>query len=234
VDTPAVSRVRDAVLEDAKLDYLLAGHSHFDHTWDSSVGSDSMDRDLLTRGLVSTAVFLAASAALLLPTAGLAKDTGGLPTARLAPIEDEYFGTRVVDPYRWMETAGSAELKEWLEAQAHFTGAVLERIAGSTSTAEGFHALYAMSPYHQLRDGVAYPAVLLETGVNDPRVEAWQMAKMAARLQATSSSGRPVLLRVDYDTGHFAATTDQTEQLLADEWSFLLWQFKDPQFQPSN
>jgi prolyl oligopeptidase len=104
---------------------------------------------------------------------------------------------------------------------------------GSTRTAAGFHALYAMSPYHQLRDGVAYPAVLLETGVNDPRVDAWQMAKMTARLQAASTSGRPVLLRVDFDTGHFGGTTEQTEQLLADEWSFLLWQFKDPQFQPA-
>jgi prolyl oligopeptidase len=104
---------------------------------------------------------------------------------------------------------------------------------GSTRTAAGFHSLYAMSPYHQLRDGVAYPAVLLETGVNDPRVDAWHMAKMAARLQAASTSGRPVLLRVDFDTGHFGGTTEQTERLVADEWSFLLWQFKDPQFQPA-
>jgi prolyl oligopeptidase len=41
-----------------------------------------------------------------------------------------------------------------------------------------------------------------------------------------------VLLRVDFDTGHFGGTSDQGEQLLADEWSFLLWQFGDAAFQP--
>ena len=104
---------------------------------------------------------------------------------------------------------------------------------GTTKTPEGFHALYAMSPYQHLYKGVSYPAVLLETGVNDPRVEPWEMAKMTARLQESTSSGRPVLLRVDFDTGHFGGTTEQTEQLLADEWSFLLWQFGDPRFQPA-
>jgi prolyl oligopeptidase len=103
---------------------------------------------------------------------------------------------------------------------------------GSVKTLEGFRALHAMSPYAQVRNGVSYPAVLLEAGANDPRVESWVVAKMAARLQAATSSGKPVLLRVDFDSGHFGGTTDQAAQLLADEWSFLLWQFGDPQFQP--
>lgn len=121
-----------------------------------------------------------------------------------------------------------------LRTELELTGPINVPEFGSTHTAAGFHALYAMSPYHHVRDGVAYPAVLLETGVNDPRVEPWQMAKMTARLQTASSSGRPVLLRVDLDTGHFGGTTDQTEQLLADEWSFLLWQFNESEFQPRN
>jgi len=54
---------------------------------------------------------------------------------------------------------------------------------------------------------------------------------MAARLQSATGSDKPVLLRVDFDTGHFGGTTEQTEQLLADEWSFLLWQFGDQEFQ---
>jgi prolyl oligopeptidase len=119
-----------------------------------------------------------------------------------------------------------------LRAETEANGPVNIPEFGSTHTEAGFHALYAMSPYHHLRDGIAYPAVFLETGANDPRVDAWQMAKMTARLQAASSSGRPVLLRVDFDTGHFGGTTAQTEQLLADEWSFLLWQFNEPEFQP--
>ena len=69
---------------------------------------------------------------------------------------------------------------------------------GSVTTEAGFKALLEMSPYAHVKDGVAYPAVLLTTGFNDPRVDAWEAAKMAARLQAASSSGRPILLRVDY------------------------------------
>ena len=66
-------------------------------------------------------------------------------------------------------------------------------------TQEGFHALYAMSPYVHVRDGTACPAVLLHTGANDPRVDPWIIAKMAARLQAATTSGKPILLDVDYD-----------------------------------
>jgi prolyl oligopeptidase len=103
---------------------------------------------------------------------------------------------------------------------------------GSVKTEAGFRALHAMSPYANVKDGVAYPAVLLEAGYNDPRVDAWIVGKMAARLQAATSSGKPVLLRVEFDSGHFRGNTDQAAELLADEWSFLLWQFGDPEFQP--
>ena len=96
---------------------------------------------------------------------------------------------------------------------------------GTTETESGFRALLAMSPYHHIRDGVKYPAVLVATGINDPRVEAWQAAKMAARLQAATASGRPVLLRVEYDGGHgYGSTKKQRNEELADTLAFLLWQ----------
>lgn len=96
---------------------------------------------------------------------------------------------------------------------------------GSTKTVDGFHGLYAMSAYAHVRDGVAYPAVLCLTGANDPRVAPWIVAKMAARLQAATSSGKPVLLRVDYDAGHgIGSTRVQRDSQLADEFAFLLWQ----------
>lgn len=105
---------------------------------------------------------------------------------------------------------------------------------GSTKTHEGFNGLYEMSSYHQVKDGTAYPAVLIVTGINDPRVAPWEPGKMAARLQAATSSGKPILLRVDYEAGHgFGSTKSQQEQLLADEMSFMLWQFGVPGFQPS-
>ena len=107
---------------------------------------------------------------------------------------------------------------------------------GSTKTEAGFKALYEMSSYHHVVPGTRYPAVLLETGFNDPRVDSWQMAKMAAALQAATSSGRPVLLRVEYAGGHggIGGTEKQHQERLADEWSFLLWQFGVPGFQPAH
>ena len=97
---------------------------------------------------------------------------------------------------------------------------------GTTKTEDGFKALYAMSPYEHIKPGTKYPAVLLLTGANDPRVSPAQPAKMTARLQAATTSGRPVLLRVDYDAGHNTSTmtTRQTAELAADYMSFVLWQ----------
>ncbi|MEO8925399.1 MAG: prolyl oligopeptidase family serine peptidase [Caldimonas sp.] len=104
---------------------------------------------------------------------------------------------------------------------------------GSVKTEDGFKGLYAMSAYHHVEDGQPYPAVLLTTGIHDPRVDSWQMAKMAARLQAATASGKPILLRVDYDAGHgIGSTKSQTTEETADEWAFLLWQFDMPGFQP--
>jgi prolyl oligopeptidase len=105
---------------------------------------------------------------------------------------------------------------------------------GSVKTESGFHGLYAMGAYEHVRDGTPYPAVMFTTGANDPRVAPWHMAKMAARVQAATSSGRPVLLRVDYDAGHgIGSTRSQREILQADLWSFALWQMGDPAFQPT-
>lgn len=104
---------------------------------------------------------------------------------------------------------------------------------GSIKTEDGFKGLYGMSAYHHVKDGTPYPAVMVTTGINDPRVDSWQAAKMAARLQAATSSSKPVLLRVDYDAGHgMGSTKPQGEQLNADMQSFFLWQMGDPAFQP--
>ncbi len=104
---------------------------------------------------------------------------------------------------------------------------------GTVKTEDGFHSLYAMSSYAHVRDGTPYPAVMFLTGANDPRVAPWHMTKMAARTQAATSSGKPVLLRIDYDAGHgIGSNRSQRERELADMWSFALWQMGAPDFQP--
>jgi prolyl oligopeptidase len=57
---------------------------------------------------------------------------------------------------------------------------------GTVKTQDGFEGLYEMSAYHHVKDGAAYPAIMVTTGFNDPLVASWQPGKMAARLQAAN------------------------------------------------
>jgi prolyl oligopeptidase len=105
---------------------------------------------------------------------------------------------------------------------------------GTVTEADGFKALFGMDAYQHVKPGTPYPAVLLTTGVNDPRVAPWQAAKMTARLQASTSSGKPILLRVDYDAGHgIGSTKSQRDIELADEVAFLFWQLGVTGYAPS-
>ena len=104
---------------------------------------------------------------------------------------------------------------------------------GTVKEADGFKALYGMDAYQHVKAGTNYPAVLLTTGANDPRVAPWQACKMAARLQASTTSGKPILLRVDYDAGHgMGSTKSQRDEEQADEVAFLFWQLGVPEYQP--
>ncbi len=72
-----------------------------------------------------------------------------------------------------------------------------------TSTKEpDFKWLYAYSPYYNVKPNTSYPATLLETGVNDPRVAPWQSRKFAAALQAANNSDNPILLLTRMNEGH--------------------------------
>lgn len=83
-----------------------------------------------------------------------------------------------------------------------------------------FEALLAYSPYHNVHDGVAYPAVLLTAGEYDPRVDAWHAKKMTARLQAATSSDAPILLRMEAGGHGIGQTLDQTVALETDCFTF--------------
>ena len=96
---------------------------------------------------------------------------------------------------------------------------------GSVKGRAQFDALYAYSPYHRVKDGTPYPAVLLTSGENDGRVDPYNSRKMAARLQAATSSDRPALLRVSMDTGHGIGTAlSARADEYADIYSFLMAQ----------
>jgi prolyl oligopeptidase len=96
---------------------------------------------------------------------------------------------------------------------------------GSADDPEGFRWLFAYSPYHRVKEGTPYPAVLLATAESDTRVDTLHARKMAARLQAATTSDHPVLLRLESKAGHGAGKprTKIVEEL-TDVWSFLFWQ----------
>jgi prolyl oligopeptidase len=154
---------------------------------------------------------------------GLGGSAGGILIGRAIEERPDLFGAAVIlrpvtDTLRFETTAnGPRNVAEF----------------GSVKTEPGFKALYAMSPYAHVQDGVKYPPVLVYAGANDQRVAAWIPAKFAARLQAATASGKPVLLRIDYDAGHgFDATRHQRNVDIADMYAFALWQTGDPEFQP--
>ena len=145
------------------------------------------------------------------------RSAGGITVGRAMTERPDLFAA-VVDGVGWSnplryvaEQNGYGEEPEW----------------GAISELAGYRALKSIDSYQAVRDGTRYPAVLLTTGVTDPRVAPYHVAKMAARLQAATNSGKPILLRVDFDAGHgMGSTRAQQDEEAADTYAFLLWQLR--------
>jgi prolyl oligopeptidase len=140
---------------------------------------------------------------------------GGIFVGRVSTTAPELFAAAVYD-------VGSLDM---VRAEESANGVTNISEFGTVKDESEFRALLDMSTYHAIRDGVAYPAVLLVHGLNDPRVDVWNSAKTAARLQAATSSGKPVMLRLDPQAGHgVGSTATQRYAYQADIYAFLLWQ----------
>ena len=143
------------------------------------------------------------------------RSAGGIAVGRAMTERPDLFGAIVAgvgwsNPLRYVvEPNGFGEEPEW----------------GAISDPQGYRALRSIDSYQSVKNDTRYPAVLLTTGVTDPRVAPFHVAKMAARLQAATSSGKPILLRVDFDAGHgVGSTREQQDKEAADTYAFLLWQ----------
>jgi prolyl oligopeptidase len=143
---------------------------------------------------------------------------GGLLTGALVVQRPDLFRAAIV----------AVPLLDMLRYQGFLMARYWVPECGSAEDAGQFPYLRAYSPYHQVKDGTAYPAVLLTAGENDTRVHALHARKMAARLQAATTSSpaeKPVLLWVDREAGH-----GQGKPLalrvrdVADQRIFLMWQ----------
>ena len=104
---------------------------------------------------------------------------------------------------------------------------------GSIKTKQGFEDLYAMDSQVHVKKGTTYPAIMISTGLNDPRVAPWDPAKFAAVMMAAGSPN-PVLLRIDAQAGHgIGSTRTQSDELAADWIAFSFWRAGLPDWQPT-
>jgi prolyl oligopeptidase len=150
---------------------------------------------------------------------------GGIFVGRAATSAPELFAAAIFD----------VGVLDAVRAEESANGITNISEFGTVKNADEFKALLDMSTYHQIKDGVAYPAVLLIHGMNDPRVDVWNSAKAAARLQQANPNGKPVLLRLDMQAGHgVGSTAQQRASERADMYSFLLWQFGKVQAKPAD
>ena len=92
-------------------------------------------------------------------------------------------------------------------------------------------ALFEMDGVQHVVKGTKYPALICVGGWNDPRVIAWEPGKFAAAVQNATTSGKPVLLKINYDSGHFTEDLSVTMSNFADQFAFVLWQCGHPDFQ---
>ncbi|MDO5655811.1 MAG: prolyl oligopeptidase family serine peptidase [Flavobacteriaceae bacterium] len=104
---------------------------------------------------------------------------------------------------------------------------------GTIAIEEEFEALLQMDAFHHIQKGIKYPAQLVTTGFNDPRVESYFPGKFAAKMQANNGSDYPVFLDVNYGAGHGGSIdADAQYKQVAKEFAFLFWQTGHPDFQP--
>ena len=94
---------------------------------------------------------------------------------------------------------------------------------GSPDDPEEFKALYAYSPYHNVKAGTRYPATLITTADHDDRVVPAHSFKFAAALQASQAGLEPILIRVDTRAGHGSGKpTSKKIETATDVLSFLV------------
>lgn len=96
---------------------------------------------------------------------------------------------------------------------------------GSSENATQLPYILAYSPYHNVKKGAAYPAVLFQSGEVDWRTHAMHPRKMVAAMQAATSSDAPILLDMERKTGHgWGMPLGMQMEKKADEYAFLYWQ----------
>jgi prolyl oligopeptidase len=155
--------------------------------------------------------------------AGTGTSAGGILISRAVTTRPDLFGAAVCN-------VGCANA---MRMEFSPNGPVNTPEFGTVKDRAECEALYEMDGVQHVQPGVKYPAVLCVGGWNDPRVAPWEPGKFAAALQNASTSGKPVLMKVNYDNGHFTEEKIVTFKNFAAQFAFLLWQTGHKEFQPA-
>lgn len=154
---------------------------------------------------------------------GTGTSAGGILITRAITARPELFGAAVVN-------VGCANA---LRMEFAPNGPVNTPEFGTVNDPVEAQALHEMDGLQHVEAGVKYPAVLGVGGWNDPRVPPWQPAKFVAAVQNASTAGKPVLMKVNYDNGHFTEEKLVTFKNFAGQVAFMLWQTGHKAFQPA-
>ncbi len=126
-------------------------------------------------------------------------------------------------PALFAAAVAGVPLTDMLRYPRFLIGKLWEPEYGSPEREAEFRALHAYSPYHRVKAGTAYPAVLVTTGESDTRVDPLHARKWVAALQHAQSAARPILLRTEHSGGHGAGTSVRQQVAeLTDMYAFLL------------
>ncbi len=94
---------------------------------------------------------------------------------------------------------------------------------GSSENSDQFKFIYKYSPYHNIKENIKYPAVLITTSENDARVDPMHALKMVAKLQEVNPNGKSILLLVRKGSGHGGGTTiSKNIEQTSEEVAFLM------------
>jgi prolyl oligopeptidase len=156
--------------------------------------------------------------------AGSGTSAGGILISRAITVRPDLFAAAVCN-------VGVADS---MRGEFSANGPVNTPEFGSVSDPAECANLYEMDGVQHVQPGSKYPALLGVAGWNDRRVPAWEPGKFVAAVQSASTSGKPVLMKVNYDNGHFTEEKTVTFKNFAGQDAFMLWQTGHKEFQPVN
>jgi prolyl oligopeptidase len=153
---------------------------------------------------------------------GRGTSAGGILISRAVTERPDLFAAAVVN-------VGIANV---MRAEFSPNGPVNTPEFGTVQDPTEVKALYEMDGLQHVMPGIRYPAILGVGGWNDPRVAPWETGKFVAAVQQASTSGRPALMLVNYDDGHFTEEKSVTYRNFANQFAFALWQAGLIDYQP--